>query len=656
VNAGAIAGPRILGAIATIALVLLAWGGAAGAHPWDVGELAAAAARLGGSHAPGQPLHALAGHAIGWLPLGSFVARLSWLSAIGAAWAAYATGRAVLAGGSDDAWTRAAAACAALGVLLLPAVLRNAMRPEVYTLALACVASSGWALVLRDRRWPHGLRVAALLAGLAFALHPPHALAIAAMGIVACVLRRPRARELGSAIAIGGVVTVALVAYLPIRAAAGAPCWGDPTTMHGLWAYVSGAAYQRNLGAHDRDALAVAGYLLGPGGGAVLVFAIAALRQPKSRLPWSMAIVAAIAALLQPFEERNPDNVAYDAPALVLALAAAAGVIARAPGMLRATCAIVPAVPLVAAIACGSLVSSDLPELETLAFETTSSPAPRALLVSRSDFVGGAVMLAQDVDRLRPDLAHLVEGLATSSWHWRALAAHPAFDGSPHRGPGTDARVAYVLGAIEVARAAGIEIDVERADLLPSAQRWRGALHGTGPAGIDDRSTAERTMGALASTLRWGPRGDHEAASQIVRDVVMRRAERLVTDRIETLRSELTDAAPAAADRIALVTAGPLDPITPIRIRDPHFFAASEEDVVRFAAVLMWRRGDAVLGIQTLGAQQSRGDDLSIAQLAALQLASGRLDEARASFAVFRAREPDVSSPELDALAAALAR
>jgi len=45
-------GRAILGAIAALGVVALAFGGAAGAHPWDVGELTAAAMRLGGSHAP----------------------------------------------------------------------------------------------------------------------------------------------------------------------------------------------------------------------------------------------------------------------------------------------------------------------------------------------------------------------------------------------------------------------------------------------------------------------------------------------------------------------------------------------------------------------------------------------------------------------------
>ena len=222
---------RGLSVVTLLVFVGLAFGGAAGPHPWDVGELVAAAARLGGSHAPGQPLHALLGYAIARLPLGTIVLRVAWLSSLGAAVAAYAIGRAVLAlADRDDDATHTASMLTALGVALTPAVLRSAMRPEVYTLALACVALGAWALAERARGYAHGLRVTAILAGLAFALHPPHALALAVMALVACIAKRPRVVEVLSSSMLGLVVMLALIAYLPIRASAGAPCWGDPTT------------------------------------------------------------------------------------------------------------------------------------------------------------------------------------------------------------------------------------------------------------------------------------------------------------------------------------------------------------------------------------------------------------------------------------------
>ncbi len=650
--------PPHVGAVALISFILLACGGAAGPHPWDVGELAAAAAQLGGSHAPGQPLHALLGHAMLALPLGSFVLRLSWLSALGAACASYAAGRAVLAlVDRIDAVARAAAVLAAIAIALTPAVLRSAMRPEVYALALACVTGSAWALGERSRGYAHGLRVTAILAGLAFALHPPHALAIASMALVACVLMRPSRTELGSSLGLGLVVTLALIAYLPIRGAAGAPCWGDPTTPSGLWAYVSGAAYQRNLGTGGRDALAVARYLVVEGGGAPLIFGVFALRDRALRLPWGMALVAIVAALLQPFEERNPDNVAYDAPALALTFAAAAATLVRVTEdlpRLRLASIVLPLAPLCASLAGEHLVSADLPALETLAFETLSSPAPRALLVTRTDFVAASAMLGQSVDGLRPDVAVFAEGLATSSWHWRSLAGHPAFDGAPHRGAGRDPRHAYVVGALDHARGR-VEIDVENASTIGGHGVVRGALLVEGPDSLDARSTAERTMGAVASSLAWTRDGDHGIGAQIVRDVVMRRAPLLFARSQGALaRSELRVAAPVAARAIASLGDGPFARAPALLVRDPDFALASCEDAVRDIAVLLDQRGLPVLATAVLAAQQERGDDLAIAQLAAIELSDGLVPQARSTLDTYRARNPDVRSADLDALAAAL--
>lgn len=653
--------------VAVAVFAALAWGGAAGPHPWDVGELAVAAARLGGSHAPGQPLHALLGHASGWLPLGSYVARLSWLSALGAAIAAYAAGQTVRAlSGRDDPSTRIGAALAAIALVLTPAVLRSAMRPEVYALALACTMLGAWALAERARGFVHGLRVTAVLAALALALHPPHALALAAVALVACAAKRPSRVELGSSIALGLVVSVALVAYLPIRGAAGAPCWGEPTSAAGLWAYVSGAAYQRNLGTQQRDALAVARYLVLDGGGLPLVLGLVAVRERALRLPWGMALVAVVAALLQPFEERNPDNVAYDAPALALGLVAAATTLAelarRAP-RLGIAALLLPMAPLWASLDGGHLGGADVPVLETFAFETLGAPGPRALLVTRTDFVAASAMLGREVDGDRPDVAHFVSGLATSSWHWRSLAGHPAFDGAPHRGEGSDPRVAYVRGALGRARG-HVEIDVEDATLLDETGVMVGALLHTTDRPIDrygidgpptqlrsPQATAERTMEVLLAAVRGPPLGDHEAASQILRDVIVRRATLLVTrGEAERARHELVAAAPDAGAAIAALDDGPFVHGGARWIRDPAWFMASRGDVVRAIAVLLDRRGHPEDATTLLRAQAEAGEDLAIAQLAAIELADGLLAAARTSYDAFRARRPGLRSPALDAL------
>ena len=49
---------------------------------FDAGELTAAAIELGGSHPPGQPLHALLAHSFTWLPFGTLAFRIALFSAV----------------------------------------------------------------------------------------------------------------------------------------------------------------------------------------------------------------------------------------------------------------------------------------------------------------------------------------------------------------------------------------------------------------------------------------------------------------------------------------------------------------------------------------------------------------------------------------------
>ena len=62
--------------------MILAWFAPLGAQLYDGGELVAAASELGGSHAPGQPLHAIAGYAASLVPLGTIGFRVSLLSVV----------------------------------------------------------------------------------------------------------------------------------------------------------------------------------------------------------------------------------------------------------------------------------------------------------------------------------------------------------------------------------------------------------------------------------------------------------------------------------------------------------------------------------------------------------------------------------------------
>jgi hypothetical protein len=641
-----------------------ALGAASGPHPYDVGELASAAALLGGSHAPGQPLHALLGHAVSFVPLGSIAFRVAALSAGAAAIASWAAGRTTLVlAGAVDPRTRAIAALVAVGVALLPAVVRNAMRPEVYTSAFACVMIGAWALAARSARGGPGLKIAAIAAGLAFALHPPHALVLAAMGLVSCALRRPKRAELLAAIGLG-LVSLTPLAYLPIRAMAGAPMWGDPTTASGLAAYLTGAAYQRNLGAGDAgraaQLLSALRYVALEGGGAAVLLAPIAITRRATRTAWALASVAIAAALLQPLEERNPDNVAYFAPALALVIVAGGASLselARARPALALCAPFFVLAPLSFSFSGGHLASAELPYLETLAFETVDAPSPDALLVARTDFVSGAAMMSRDVDAVRPDLAIFVEGLATSSWHWHSLRGHAPFDGRPLRTASADPRVAFVEGAIGMARGR-IEIDAEDAATLDAHGVVRGgllvALASGASSGVDDASMAERVLPAIVAALAWAPLGDHEAGAQIVRNVVRRRTELLYARGAgATSARELRMASGDALAALDLAGAGPL-PRTPApSVRDRRFFLCSREDLVREAAVVLAAADHPLEATRVLEAQVVRGDDRALLQLAFLQLDGGLVAAARTTLDAYRAGH-DGPDPEVDRLEEAL--
>jgi hypothetical protein len=660
-------------AVATVAIAY-GWGAVAGPHLFDAGELVAAGVRLGASHAPGQPLHALLAWGATLFPFGPIAFRVSLLSVALAGAAAFSAARIV-----DDALARMGAtdrgvvwlpAATAVGVLLAPPIAPQIGRPEVYTLALALALEGARQLVAwaaRDSGAGAALRRAALLAGLAVAVHPPHALALLAVGaalLVALrrdVLRAPRA--IGGA-ALACVAGMLAIAYLPLRAAAGAPTWGDARSASGLLAYLAGSAYRHNLGFRGGASaiggiVDVLGYVVVPSGlVAIAALTLIAGRRSEMRegaaraaLPaiGGSAAAALVAACLQPLQPANPDNVAYAGPAAALAIAlggAALGVTARAAGR---TATGVGAVALgLAPLAGGdpgAALRADVPALETLAFALTDAPPPRALVVVRTDFVAAAWMQAQAAESARPDVALLVEGLSTSSWHWRGLAQHPLYDGTPIRSGEGRGYAPWVRGAIM--RAVGaVAIASEHDDpvegrgvvcgpylLLPTehVESWRARF---------DRAFAERTIGAPARMIRYGPGGYADNAHGVIREIEIARAWRLlIRGRTALAIAALRRASaplPAGATAIAEGVVGPPQRSAPPVIRDPNAIFATAEDAVRELAALLYAAGEPARSAALLEAQQARQDDRALLQLAWMLAEDGMIAEARSAVARYR--------------------
>ncbi|AKF07998.1 protein O-mannosyl-transferase family [Sandaracinus amylolyticus] len=650
-------------ALLVVAGIALTWGAAASPHVFDAGELVAAAAQLGAGHPPGQPLHALLGYAATLVPLGPLAWRIALLSAAMGLWAAHeAAGIVRDAIERDDRGARVLPAVTALAVLVAPAIAPQLARPEVYTLALALALAGARRLIAwacGDRR---ALRIAAMLAGLAVAVHPPHALALVAIGAVALIgWRRDAWRGVGWA-ALACVIGLGAIAYLPVRAIAGARTWGDPTTLDGIVAYLSGRAYGANLGARSGSWAAVIVepivYVLIGAGVGVAIAVLARARSKRVVVIGAAACAAIVGACLQPHEPANPDNVAYAAPAmaLLLALGGAALATSRAHRGALSVGALALVIAPLATSDVASALRAEQTHLETLAFSLVDAPPPRALVVTRSDFVAAAWMQARDVEGARPDVAVMVEGLATSSWHWRSLAGHPRFDGTPARGAGSG-RAAWVRGAID--RALGHVAIVSEHDEPVSG---RGTVLGaylvlpTDATGVE-RAFAERTAGASARAMRDVPAWYGGLGHGVVRDVELARASRwLVRDHAPLAIAALRRAsAPLPPDVTAIaegITASPRR-APPPRVDDPTAIFATAEDAVRALATVLVALGEPERAMQLLEAQATRGDDRALLQLAWIQLGDGLVEPARAAVSRYRALHPD-REHELEALGARL--
>jgi hypothetical protein len=577
---------------------------------------------------------------------------------------------------------------AALATLLCPPLLRQTFRPEVYSLALALTLYGAHALQRFAAGDGRGLERAALVAGLAFGVHPPHALVVTTLGLVAVVafrrdvLRRPRAIALA---ALFGVAGASVVAYLPLRAAAGASLWGDATTVPGLWAYVTGLAYRPNLGAGETSAaslLAPFAYVAQMSGGtAVLGLAFLAARAGRAkrgdplegsaqaaRFLTLAPAVALVAGFLQPLFRTNPDNVAYLAPATVLlAIAGTVGFALPVPRSKRSWWLAALALPVAlnpAGVArLRALVPGDAPPLETLSGMWTQTVPERSLVVVQTDFVAASWMMAQAVDGARPDVALFAEGLATSSWHWESLAPHPAFDGRPVRGPGRSAKPAYVAGALRQAEGR-VPIASER----PLLRGGRGLVAGpavlypaqaspeTGTPARAAESTGERLAPHFDRELARASGGDEDLVGDVGRHYQLGRARRLLRRGQPRLACRALGRAlfwlPQRLRR-AIATATPSRhepvPVKVPRVRAPTTMLLSRRDAEREAAITLWRYGEADLAFAILEHQASAGDLRALLQLAYLHRAAGATDQARAVLDTLRRRAPELA-PEARSL------
>jgi hypothetical protein len=399
---------------------------ASGLYLRDSGELTTAAFTLGVAHETGFPLYCLMGKLASLVPLGDVATRLAALSAAAgalAAWLVYRLAREI--GGGD----RVAEAAAVGGAALLVCGLtfwKSSTVPEVYAptaAALALALHLAWRASSPGGDARAGVMLA-LVGGLSFGLHTQLRLLVGPPCIVWALVRLRRGDRWPLSAPAALAVGLAVVAYLPLRAARHpAANWGDPETLVGVARHLSGARIRsafaaemltgdvRLLGAHLAGFFALVEGQLG----------LLALVAAAAGLAWSWRRARLVAVLLACVlvgdalysAWLNPmalDDLQDGAPtALALALAAALGVQAAARRFGRAapwaagalaTVLVVPAAldALPAKRGLGS-------EAAVWARAALAAAPARALVLTTSDDLSAGLAYEQSVAGARPDVA-----------------------------------------------------------------------------------------------------------------------------------------------------------------------------------------------------------------------------------------------------------
>jgi len=306
----------------------------------DSPEFVAAGASLGIAHSPGHPLAGLLGRLATLLPVGDIAVRINLMSSLCAAAAAaglFVAARALLTRSARSLEGGAVTAIAFATALVFAfswAAWFQGVRAEVYALQIALLL---WALAhllaYDEDRIPHHLLTAGLLAGLALAHHNLMAVLFLVPAAIFVLARPHRERpsvRVAAATALCGVLGLAALLYLPVRAAAQpAVNWGDPQTVDRFAWTVSARAFQKSattehVSTTGEDTAEVIAALMDQGTPLLFVAALLGLylglrRRGHRRavlLLGGIAGLAAAARVVIGFDPETPDHHAYLLPAL----------------------------------------------------------------------------------------------------------------------------------------------------------------------------------------------------------------------------------------------------------------------------------------------------------------------------------------------------
>jgi hypothetical protein len=615
----------------------LALAAAPSLHALDSGELAAAGVRLGLSHPPGQPAHALLVKAATLLPLGDIGFRANLVSVLGAAMAA-----ALLAMAAQRLGARSLVAAAiGLAVAMSGPVVENATRVEVYTPALSLVALALLAAHAGSAGDRRGLAASGVAAGLAACLHPAAGIAV----VLAHVAGGLRLRDLRSHVcfAAGTIVgALPLVTVLVRGPRDPLPAWDAPRSLADAIAFWTGAGYAKNFALwHVPLGLLEAGWVVTRGTGFVLVAGavVLAIRGRDRRA--GALLLAAIVSLLPVaqlhFVLVNPDMWGYVLPAMAMVAIAAA----RGAGRVSIAAAVVVLVP---ALLLGGAWSGVRPRsrlVEARVEEALEVLPPRAVLVAELDLTVGALEFLQAARGERPDVAWLGSGVATQEAPWarirvqdERLRSLPAL--APVPGDPRDRAVVALL-----AQSRGrVPAFVEDGRFLPRGREWAGWVE-LGPG--DPRARARWLR------MRREVRGDEIAeldirticlgiAGALARQGEPRAAGRAILVGLPHPDEELRRLVRSLPAR-ALLRASPPD--AALRLH----FGPDASAMVRALARVAWRAGLERESVALLERELRAGSDEAGAQLVVLAVASGRPELARATVRRLVRQDPGLDAP-----------
>jgi tetratricopeptide (TPR) repeat protein len=419
---------------------------APGLYLRDSGELTTAAFTLGVAHETGFPLYCLLGKLASLLPFGEVAFRLALLSALSGALAAWAVYRCVRELGESAVAGLGAAAILLSGLTFW----KSASVAEVYAPTAAALALGVWLLAraateggkrseanaargsaepeARPRGDGRSGLLLALAGGLSLGLHAQLRLLLGPPAMVLALVRLRRGARWPLLGPLAVAVGAAVVAYLPLRAAAGpAANWSNPRTLGGVVRHIAAAriraAFADQILTHD---LRLAGERLanffaqveGQLGAIVLLVAAGGLvwllmrsRAVGATLAFLLAGDALYSAWINPM---GLDDLQCGAPtAVALALCAGAGLAAAARRFPERGRPFAAGALAVMALVPALLSDGDAKyglgfEADAYARTALSEAPPRALLFATSDDLAAGGLYLQTVGGLRPDVTLLV--------------------------------------------------------------------------------------------------------------------------------------------------------------------------------------------------------------------------------------------------------